>query len=852
MTALCRRWAAARRGSVCWRVVFACAAALEGVSALASIDVPSVEFDEGFVVREGSAPLDLSRFEYGNRMDPGVHELTLFVNHVRVGRVPLRFEALRPGADVQPVFDEALLAQMGVALQRLAPEVAARLGAGRALPVKEIIEAASAQHDFSEQRLDVSLPQSMMNRRARGHVPPEHWDGGVTAGILGYNASLYRVGGGAMPTRTHYHLGLQAGLNLGGWRLRHHGSLQVEPMMGRRYQSLFSYAQHDLTAWRSQLTLGEAYSSGELFDAAGFRGVRIASDERMLPESQRGYAPTVRGVAATHARVVVRQRGNVIHETVVAPGAFEIDDLFPTGFGGDLEVSVLEADGRVQKFFVPYAAVPLSLRPGLHRFSLIAGQLRERRLRAAPWFVEATWQRGITNAVTGLGGMTLAPDYAAVLVGGVLNTSLGALGLDVTQARTRLRDHRVGHGASVRATYSKRFGITGTHVTLAAYRYSAGGFFHLTDAMLMREQDCCSTRPRVRHRAQLSLSQRIGSRGGSVFANASTSAFRGHAGAQSKFSLGYSHVIGRVSYSVSATRQKSALYRMYTSYFVGISVPLGSFSPVTLSTYATHDGKGRSTLQSHWSATAGADNALLYSVSAAHATGGGTPSASTGGAHLMYRSPVARFSASASSGARHSQLALSAQGAVVAHPGGVTLSQPVSETIAIVEARGAAGARLASASGVRIDAQGYAVVPHVTPYSMNTVELDPKGLPMNVELQTTSQQIAPRAGAVATMRFATVSGRTALIQLTRAAGEPVPFGAIAYDTNGEERGVVGQASRLVARGLGEQGVLTIRWGAQPADMCLVDYTSDRREATTAENLFEPWPATCRAPQEPTP
>ena len=40
----------------------------------------------------------------------------------------------------------------------------------------------------------------------------------------------------------------------------------------------------------------------------------------MLPDSLSGYAPTIRGVAQTNARVTVRQNGYIIYSTYVPPG----------------------------------------------------------------------------------------------------------------------------------------------------------------------------------------------------------------------------------------------------------------------------------------------------------------------------------------------------------------------------------------------------------------------------------------------------------------------------------------------------------------------------------------------------
>ncbi|WP_420256529.1 fimbria/pilus outer membrane usher protein, partial [Klebsiella pneumoniae] len=41
---------------------------------------------------------------------------------------------------------------------------------------------------------------------------------------------------------------------------------------------------------------------------------------------------------------------------------FTLQDVYPSGYGSDLEVSVKEADGSVEVFSVPYASVAQLLR----------------------------------------------------------------------------------------------------------------------------------------------------------------------------------------------------------------------------------------------------------------------------------------------------------------------------------------------------------------------------------------------------------------------------------------------------------------------------------------------------------
>ncbi|MDI5829478.1 fimbria/pilus outer membrane usher protein, partial [Salmonella enterica subsp. enterica serovar Kentucky] len=40
----------------------------------------------------------------------------------------------------------------------------------------------------------------------------------------------------------------------------------------------------------------------------------------MQPNSQRGYAPTIRGIARSNAQVIVRQNGYIAYQTAVSPG----------------------------------------------------------------------------------------------------------------------------------------------------------------------------------------------------------------------------------------------------------------------------------------------------------------------------------------------------------------------------------------------------------------------------------------------------------------------------------------------------------------------------------------------------
>ncbi|WP_410959743.1 fimbria/pilus outer membrane usher protein, partial [Salmonella sp. SAL4356] len=72
------------------------------------------------------------------------------------------------------------------------------------------------------------------------------------------------------------------GINLGAWRFRANGNYNWNNNSGSNFDFQNRYIQRDLTALRSQLMLGEAYTTGETFDSVSIRGVRLYSDSRML------------------------------------------------------------------------------------------------------------------------------------------------------------------------------------------------------------------------------------------------------------------------------------------------------------------------------------------------------------------------------------------------------------------------------------------------------------------------------------------------------------------------------------------------------------------------------------------
>lgn len=59
---------------------------------------------------------------------------------------------------------------------------------------------------------------------------------------------------------------------------------------------------------KSDLTVGQSASPADVFDSVPYTGVQLNSDSDMLPDSEKGYAPIIRGTAHSNALVMVRQK----------------------------------------------------------------------------------------------------------------------------------------------------------------------------------------------------------------------------------------------------------------------------------------------------------------------------------------------------------------------------------------------------------------------------------------------------------------------------------------------------------------------------------------------------------------
>lgn len=753
---------------------------------------------------------DLHYFAKAGGQQPGTYPVSIWVNNQEIAQGEVTF--VDSNGELRLQLTPAQLAEYGVNVSAF-PAFNTLHEGETFTRIERYIPDASSRFDFATQRLNLSIPQAAMNAQSRGYVDPARWDDGIPAAFVNYNLTGSQTRQTDDSSRSSY-LNLRSGVNLGAWRLRNVSSMEYDRT--RRWNSQSTWLQRDLKSLKSLLRMGDTFTTGDVFDSVQFRGVQLMSDDEMLPDSQRGFAPTIRGMAHSNAKVTISQHGYVIYETFVSPGAFAINDLYPTAQSGDLEVQVKESDGSVRTFTQPFSAVPFMLREGRVKFSLSAGRYHSEQSQVrSPTFLQGTLFYGLPAEFTLYGGSQLAQDYQSWALGvGRGFGELGSLGGDATWANTTTPSGKRSAGHSVRVQYQKDFAGTGTSFSLASYRYSSGGYYDFSEASALESRN--GLLDNKRSREEVSLSQAFG--GMSSLAISAWSQEYWHRQSRDEtIHLGFYSAWRGVSWGVgyyytqSSDRQKDD-----RSWSLNLSIPLGgplSESAVSYST--TSDNSGRTSQQASLYGSLPRNPNLYYSLQQGYVNGGqGSNSSASldyhggyGTAQLGYR----RDSAS-------HQLTWGASGSIVAHPHGVTLGQTVGESFAIVRAPGAADVAIQNGSNVHTDWRGYAVVPSLTAYRKNIITLDTESLADDADVELEGQTVIPGGGAVVQANYQTHIGSRVLFTLRDSHG-PLPFGASVRlrkaedDRGAAPGGMVADGGQVYLSGIPQEGTLDAAWNA---------------------------------------
>ncbi|HCR3766446.1 fimbria/pilus outer membrane usher protein [Citrobacter freundii] len=770
-------------------------------------------------VLETGTPLEntgaLEAFLQHNGLSPGRYLTSIVWDQDRIDKRNLNYLLSKDNSKLIPQFTKAELRELGVKVDT----VPALNNVNEDTLLGDISEyIADGRYDFNPetQVLQLRIPQIYRDRKISGESNPTFWDDGIPA-----LWTSYYISGSHQQSRGQNNVSnwasLNSGMNIGPWRLHNTSNWGSD----NGWQSINTTLGRDVKALRSQLQIGQTYTNGELFDSVQMTGVKLETDTSMQPSGLQGFAPVVRGIANSDAKVTIKQNGYTIYQTNVSPGPFEIRDLTQVTAGADLEVTVTEADGTERSFIQASSSVPIMQREGVLKYSLAAGKYRDVDNGEEPEFSQATAIYGLPFGITAYGGLQGASMYRAGLVGiGADLRDFGSLSMDLTAARTAFDDERAdANGQSWRAQYAKDFPLTNTTVTLASYRYSTSGFYTFQEALDQRnnsydDDSIYSYRDSYnrRSRLQLNLSQSLQS-WGSVYANAYQQDYWGMEGHERSVSLGYSSSWQGVNWSLNYSLTKTPSTTNDQQFSISMNVPLSRWLANAWGTYTLTSSKNdNSAHQVGVSGTLLEDNNLNYNLQQTY-----TDNDVGYGAYLSsrYRTSVGEFSANYSYQKDSKQWGYGAQGSVVAHSQGITLGQSIQDAFAIVHITDGDNVKIQNSRGVYTDYWGNAIVPTLTNYRRNTITVNTQGRD-DIDIQDASLDVVPTKGAVLKADFTARSGKRALLTLKHGQSV-VPFGAL-LSMDGTTS-IVGDDGEVYVTGLKGTQRIEVQWGNTAQTKC---------------------------------
>lgn len=805
-------------------------------------------FNPAFLGKDSD--VDLSVFEDAGYIPPGRYIVDIYVNQNKVESRSLNFT--EQNGKTVPELTLSQLNDWGINVK----SVSSWLGKPLDTVVYGIstdIPQSSLKFDFQRLRLDISIPQESMKPSVRGVVDPALWDEGIPAFLMNYNINGAKGkydSHSALNETQNLFATFRNGINMGPWRLRstqtytdnstqYKNNYNTENPEQKKWRTSDTFLQRNIRALQGELTIGESTTGNDVFDGIPFRGVQLASDDAMLPDSMQGFAPVITGNANSNALVTVTQNGYVMYQTTVAPGPFRITDMYSSGNSGDLTITVKEADGSTHVTTQGYSSLSIMERPGGFKYEVTLGKYHGGNLTVGsrnPNFGMATLIYGLPHNVTLYGGGLVADNYQSAVIGtGVSLGSVGALSLDVTQARAQLPGTEAqpdtwNTGQSYRVRFSKDMMSTGTGIDLAAYRYSTKNYYSFSDVNSMGYQLNYGQVPwaldRRRSTLRVDLRQSLKDLG-SIYLSAYKNDYWDSSRRDNNLSAGYNFMTKGISWGLSYTIDRIKQgddYPENRQFMLTAQIPFSIFGPqralqnLNASYTMTHDNNGQVT-QSAGVNGSFLDNRLSWN---AQQSWGNANQQDNSSVYLGYQGNAGSVNAGYSNSGMYKNYSYGASGAVLVHQHGVTLSRMLSDGAVLVRAPGVSGANVSS--GVQTDWRGYAVVPSITPYRKNSVTIDPSSLPDGKDIEQTSQNLYPTRGAVVMADYKVRSGQQLMMTLLHN-GKPLPFGALVSLIAGEveSSGIVGDGGQVYLSGMPAEGRIQAKWGNQTDQQCSSTY-----------------------------
>ncbi|WP_392565460.1 fimbria/pilus outer membrane usher protein [Utexia brackfieldae] len=786
---------------------------------------------------------DLSYLAGGNTVTPGIYYLDLSIGERFVKNIQIKFAEDDDGnkkvspcftksiVDIIP-FNKVLKKEFELETQSLSPDAC--------IDIAQHIPGFDYSIDLANLSLNLSIPQIYLDSVRSTLAKEADWDDGIPALITNYNINGSNSWNKHSDNYSYNYIGLSNRLNVGPWRFN--GNVYwTQSRYGNKTTNDTRisnvYATRDFREIKSRLTVGQNSIGSNLFDSLPYIGATVTTADEMLPDSERGYSPPIKGVANSRSKLVIRQNGLIVYQTFVDPGPYDITDLNPVGSSGDYEVELTAADGSVSKYIIPYSTLPNLLKLGGYNYSATLGQLDIRGLDQTR-FVQLSGSMGLPLQTTLYGGAQISAHYNAIGLGIAKDFGgFGAMSFDAVNSITDLGDRGNDIGQSYRILYAKSFNETGTNLQLTGYRYSTSGYYTFNEAAFKKRNkffdpltgeysNNYSLAGRMKSSYQWSIAQSLGQLGQVALWGNVTSYWGG--GTAKNLQVSWNKTLEKLNNLLVSISYNKYTYDGSANdlFYFYLTMPLSTGDSRRGTMYASNSFLYNKTDKSYSNSTSlygsALDDDLNYNI---YQTVNKDSRSNVTNLSANYKADMMQVNAGLSYSEPTTQINYGITGSALLHYNGFVFGREASDTAILVEAKGAEGAKINQVDKVTINKDGYALIPYSTPYHYNDVELDPVSFGNDFDIDTKILKVAPTRGAITKVVFDVRSGYNFLV-LVKHNNKPILFGTMVTNTLDNSIAVADDDGTVYLSGVKDNTKYTVKLGENNICSFTINYGAD--------------------------
>ncbi|MEZ2683557.1 fimbria/pilus outer membrane usher protein [Proteus vulgaris] len=640
------------------------------------------------------------------------------------------------------------------------------------------------KYQFSNQKLNLIIPQKALIKKTDYAINEQDWDNGITALFTQYSYSIKYHQKKSFEQK----LNLHSGINIGAWRVRSQSGFNwIKDSYQSKLSSIYTYRQ--INSFSSVFYGGKFSPTTRILSNDKIIGFQLISNNLISNKNLYANSPIIEGTADTQAQVIIKQGDKIIYETTVPPGPFLLNSL-PSIGSEKLILEIKETDGRVKVSTHYFTSLPNQLNQGSYQYNIISGTLPDHPNNKNALFILSEFSYGLSQKITSYSAIKKQDNQQKYLSGLSLDLGvLGGLATDISYEKNN------NDKIKYQFRYQKNIPITQTYFT------SGISFYHYLDNSLSKNH--------IKKNYSLSLSQNINELGfislhyyDKTYHNSSK-----------EFEIGasFSSSFNRVNYHLKYDFKKEKHFPDHYFSF-NFHIPIGDsehYQWINNQTNYQINNK-RYTNSTNIGGTL-LNNNLGYSINYQH-THHPKRKYNQFSANTRYQNNYQSYSFSGNKSENGYNLNFLANGALVLHSEGITLTPRLGKTFALVNTQGIAGIKTSFSPNLETDIFGNLILNNITPYRINKIKLNAATLPQSVETEYYSKSIIPTLGAISKVTFPMKTGYRIIFKSIT----PLPFASkvtvLDKEDNIISQGLVTEKNIIFLSGIPDNGLIKVKWG----------------------------------------